>query len=298
MSSTVVYLVATLGTFVAAFLFMMEVFPDVEKIKVRAKMGMGPTIQKRTPAIFRLLRVGMVFVVPIVSGMEFRILPGLRKRVERKLKGAGYAGIIPVDDFIAAKFVFALLMFFLAFLYVQLIGLGPVLLAAIAGFFIPDLWARDQIAYRRKSIRKDLPFFLDLMTLSVEAGLDFSAAIGKVIANAKPSPLREEFEIMLHETQLGASRSEALHSLADRVQTAEIASLSATLIQAAQIGASIGSSLRAQSEIVRSSRFTQAEKQGAAASQKMLIPMVLFVMPAIILVIVAPIIIRYLTGTM
>ena len=136
------------------------------------------------------------------------------------------------------------------------------------------------------------------MTLSVEAGLDFSAAIGKVIANAEPSPLREEFEIMLHETQLGASRSEALHNLADRVQTAEIASLSATLIQAAQIGASIGSSLRAQSEIVRSSRFTQADKPGAAASPTMLSPLVLFLMPAILLVIVAPILMRYPPGTM
>ena len=122
MSATLVYLLATLGTFLATVLFMMEVFPDVEKIKVRAKMGMGPTIQKRTPAIFRLLRFGMVFVVPIVSGMEFRVLPGIRKRVERKLKGAGYAGVIPVDDFIAAKFVFAMLMFFLVLLYVQLIG--------------------------------------------------------------------------------------------------------------------------------------------------------------------------------
>ena len=134
------------------------------------------------------------------------------------------------------------------------------------------------------------------MTLSVEAGLDFTSAIAKVIENSKPSALREEFQIMLHETELGASRSDALHNLAERVQTTEIASLSATLIQAAQIGASIGDSLRAQSEIVRASRFNTAEKQGAEASQKMLIPMVLFVMPAVLLVITAPIIIRYLTG--
>lgn len=293
MSSFIVYSITFFGSWLAATLLLTEMLPDIERLKVQSKMGMGPLQHRSTPALFRIIRPGMVFITPFVSGWEWK---ALRRREDRMLKAGGFFGVIPTDDFIAAHIVFGLLLMGLAFLYIELLGLGPVMLCGMAGFWIPELWIRDQINARKKSITKDLPFFLDLLTLSVEAGLDFSAAIAKVIEKARPSPLREEFQIMLHESQLGASRSEALHSLAERVQTAEIASLSATLIQAAQIGASIGDSLRAQSEIVRSSRFTMAEKKGAEASQKMLIPMVLFVMPAVLLVITAPIIIRYATG--
>lgn len=289
----VTYLAVFFLVTIASALFISEAIPDFEKLRVRAKMGVGPTMTKSTPALFRVIRPLLVFVTPLVSGLEF---PGMRQRAEKRLKAGGFQGIVPVEDFISAKFVFAGVLFTLAFLYIEVIPLGLVIVSGVAGFFVPNLWIRDQIRARQKAITKDLPFFLDLLTLSVEAGLDFSAAIAKVVEKAKPSPLREEFQIMLHETQLGASRSEALHNLADRVQTIEIASLSATLIQAAQIGASIGVSLRAQSEIVRAARFNMAEKKGAEASQKMLIPMVLFVMPSVLIVIVAPIIIRYVYG--
>jgi len=293
MTGFLAYLFTFLLVWVGSTLLIAEMVPDFERLRLRAKMGVGPVVTKSTPALFRIIRPLLVFVSPVVSGVEF---PGMRARSERRIKGAGYQGIVSVDDFIAAKFVFAGVLFVLALLYIQLLPLAAVVFAGIAGFFVPNMWASDQIKARQKAITKDLPFFLDLLTLSVEAGLDFSAAIAKVVENAKPSPLREEFQMMMHETQLGASRSEALHNLADRVQTIEIASLAATLIQAAQIGASIGVSLRAQSEIVRSARFTTAEKKGAEASQKMLIPMVLFVMPSVLLVITAPIIIRYVYG--
>jgi tight adherence protein C len=288
-----VYLLVFFLTWIAFTLLISEMVPDFEKLKVRAKMGVGPTMTKSTPALFRVIRPFLVFVVPLVSGIEF---PGMRRRVEQRLKASGFQGVVPVEDFIAAKFVFAGMMLLIGLLYIELLPLGAIILLGLAGFFIPNFWVRDQIKARQKAVTKDLPFFLDLLTLSVEAGLDFSAAIGKVVEKARPSALREEFQIMMHETQLGASRSEALHNLAERVQTIEIASLTATLIQAAQIGASIGVSLRAQSEIVRASRFNMAEKKGAEASQKMLIPMVLFVMPAVLLTITAPIIIRYAYG--
>ncbi|MFN7974835.1 MAG: type II secretion system F family protein [Acidobacteriota bacterium] len=291
MPNAIAYLLTFFLTFGATTLFISEMFPDFEKLRVRAKMGVGPMMTKETPALFRIVRPLLVLVAPFIAGLE---LPGMRKRVERRLKAGGFFGVLPVDDFIAAKFVFAGLLAGLALLYIEVLPVGVIVLAGIAGFFVPNLWIRDRINFRRKAITKDLPFFLDLLTLSVEAGLDFSAAIGKVVEKARPSALREEFQIMLHETQLGASRSEALHNLSERIQTAEIASLTATLIQAAQIGASIGVSLRAQSEIVRSSRFTTAEKKGAEASQKMLIPMILFVMPSVLLVITAPIIISYI----
>lgn len=292
-----VYAIAFLGTATAASLILSEMMPDLQSMKVRTKMG-GPLASKQMPGLFKVIRPGILLVAPIIGGTDIAWMPGIKKRTEKKLKAGGYYGVVPVEEFIAAKFVFAAMAIVVSIIYLPIVGIAPLYLGTLAGFFIPNLWIRDQIAARRKQITKDLPFFLDLMTLSVEAGLDFSAAIAKVIEKARPSALREEFQIMLHETQLGASRSEALHNLAERIQTSEIASLSATLIQAAQIGASIGDSLRAQSEIVRSSRFTTAEKKGAEASQKMLIPMVLFVMPSVLLVIVSPIIIRYVTGDM
>jgi tight adherence protein C len=129
---------------------------------------------------------------------------------------------------------------------------------------------------------------VDLLALSTEAGLDFMGAIGKVVEKAKPSPLVQELEMLLKEIKIGASRAEAMRSMAWRIDLMEINSFVAVLISADEMGASIGKILRQQSEQIRHQRFIRAEKAGAKASQAVLIPMMLFIMPAIFIIIFGP----------
>jgi tight adherence protein C len=133
-----------------------------------------------------------------------------------------------------------------------------------------------------------MPFIVDLLALSTEAGLDFMGAIGKVVEKAKPSPLVEEFEQVLKEIQVGSSRAEALQEMSNRLNMSEISSFVAILISADQMGASIGKVLRQQSEQIRTERFLAGEKEGAKASQKIMLPMFLFILPAIMLTIFGP----------
>lgn len=139
-----------------------------------------------------------------------------------------------------------------------------------------------------------MPFIVDLLALSTEAGLDFVGAIGKVVEKAKLSPLVEEFSQLLKEIKVGASRQEALREMASRIGMTEINSFVAILISADQMGASIGKILRQQSEQIRVERLVRAEKAGAAASQKILLPLVLFILPAVFLMIGAPFVLGFI----
>ena len=150
------------------------------------------------------------------------------------------------------------------------------------------------IATRRKAIVRALPYTLDLLTLSVEAGLDFIAAIQRLIQRARPNALLTEFNHMLREIRLGTSRSDALRSLADRLQIEEISSFTTLLIQADQLGASIGNVLRAQADQMRTRRFQAAETAGARASQFILFPLVIFIFPAIFIIILGPVVLSFL----
>jgi tight adherence protein C len=159
----------------------------------------------------------------------------------------------------------------------------------VFGYFYPDkVWLPSVIKERQENIRRAMPFVVDLLALSTEAGLDFMGAIGKVAEKAKPSPLIQEFETLLKEIKVGSSRAEAMRSFAWRVDMQEISSFVAVLVSADEMGASIGKILRQQSEQIRHERFIRAEKAGAQASQKILLPMIFFIIPAIFIIIFGP----------
>ena len=163
-----------------------------------------------------------------------------------------------------------------------------VLGSGMVGWFYPNFWVSGRIQARQQKILRAMPFIVDLLALSTEAGLDFIGAIGKVVEKATPSPLVEEFGQLLKEIKVGASRQEALRELAARIAMQEINSFVAILISADQMGASIGKILRQQSEQIRSERMVRAEKAGAAARKKSCFPLVLFILPAVMLMIFGP----------
>jgi tight adherence protein C len=163
-----------------------------------------------------------------------------------------------------------------------------IIASGVGGWFYPDFWVKNRMQARQKQVVRAMPFIVDLLALSTEAGLDFIGAIGKVVEKAAPSPLVEEFSQMLKEIKVGASRQEALREMAARIDCTEINSFVAILISADQMGASIGKILRQQSEQIRVQRILAAEKAGAAAAQKVLLVMVFVIVPAVFIMVFGP----------
>lgn len=132
--------------------------------------------------------------------------------------------------------------------------------------------------------------------ISVEAGLDFIAAMSKVNEKAKASALTEEFEIVIREIKIGASRAEALRNLAWRVDLIQISSFCATLVAADSVGASIGPILKALAVEIRQKKSAEIEKAGATAATKILFPMMIFIIPSVLLIVFAPIVLEMVRG--
>lgn len=237
------------------------------------------------------------YVVPtLVRGKK--IWDSSRQTYRRKLISGGLKTEFTPDEFIAFK-LFLILFFPLVGGMLKAteaidLDLMYILGSGILGWFYPDLWINGRITRRQTEIRKSMPFIVDLLALSTEAGLDFVGAIGKVVEKAKPSPLVEEFGQLLKEIKVGASRQEALREMGLRVGMSEINSFVAILISADQMGASIGKILRQQSEQIRSERITRAEKEGAKAASRVIIPIIVCVLPAVLLIAVGPMILQFI----
>ena len=226
--------------------------------------------------------------------------PDYRRKVERKLLTAGLSGELNADEFIGLQILWGFMVpLFLVILNLTLhLGYPYWFCFALGlfGVYFPHLYCRMQTQQRYVSVVSDLPFFIDLLALSTEAGLDFIAAIQRIVDKAEDSVLAHELSIVLKDIKLGSSRAEALRSLASRLEIAEITSFVAVVNDADQTGASIAKVLKDQSEQMRLERFVRAEKAGARASQLMLLPMVLFILPAVFIVVFAPVILQFYYG--
>src|SRR5262249_1206409 len=151
---------------------------------------------------------------------------------------------------------------------------GWSLIAAVIGAFYPLLWVNDQVKRRHLLISRALPFNLDLLTLSVEAGLDFTAALAKGVEKAKPGPLKDELQIVLEQLKSGKTREEALKAMIARVDLPSLSQFVTALIQADKMGTSLGKVLRIQSTQMRIDRTQRAEKLANEAPVKMLFPLI------------------------
>jgi tight adherence protein C len=168
-------------------------------------------------------------------------------------------------------------------------GIGLLLMGAFAagGFIAPDYFVSLKARGRRESIRANLPDALDLLAVSVEAGLGFDGAIAKLTEHME-GPLAEEFGLTLGEMRIGESRADALKRMSERVDAPELSSFTRAIIQADQLGTSLGRILRVQAADTRMRRQAQAEEKAMKAPIKMLFPPVLFIFPAMFLVILGP----------
>lgn len=176
-------------------------------------------------------------------------------------------------------------------------GLVFAIPAAALGFFLPELWLRGKINKRQDDIRKAMPDALDLLTICVEAGLGFDAAMAKVYEKWD-NPLAEGFGRVIREIQLGKLRRDSLKDMSDRMGVSEMTSFIAAVIQSEQLGVSMSKVLRIQADQMRVKRRQHAEEQAHKAPIKMLIPMAILIFPSICIVLLTPAILMLLGSTL
>jgi tight adherence protein C len=168
-----------------------------------------------------------------------------------------------------------------------LLKVGFVVLFTLIGYVLPGAQVSTMAAKRQRAIQKQLPDVMDLLTISVEAGLGFDAALSQVTKNV-PGPLAEEIGRLLQEVQIGSSRAEAFRHLGDRTNVAELQSFTLSMIQADLFGVSIANVLRAQSKELRQKRRQRAEELAQKIPVKLLFPMIFLVLPALFVIILGP----------
>ena len=166
----------------------------------------------------------------------------------------------------------------------------------IGGFMLPDQIVKDLRKKRERAIVRMLPGSVDVLSLSVEAGLEFLMAIRRLVERGAAGPLRDELATILNDIKLGETRANAMKAFAKRIEIPEVSSFVSVLVQADALGASIGPVLQQQAERMRVERFQRAEKEGAKASQKILFPLVLCIFPAVLIVILGPVALNFIYG--
>ena len=236
-------------------------------------------------------------LVPLVEASArfmARFTPARTLEVTRhKLDLAGNPNNWSATEFFGIRGLAALLLAALTLALTLLSGAGLAqqlfftLLMGLLGFFLPVVWLSRRIRRRQQEVIKTLPDALDLLTISVEAGLPFDGAMQRV-AEKWDNEISRAFERMLNEMRMGKSRREALRNMASRIEVPDVTSFVAALVQADQLGISIAKVLRIQSEQMRIKRRQRAEEKARQAPIKMLIPMTFLIFPTILIIILGP----------
>jgi len=237
-------------------------------------------------------------IIPVVRRIgEFSARFTPQKAIQdtaRRLELAGNPWPIDAATFLAIRFILAVVLagFLIAVVIISppsnpsdnFMYIGG---AAFAGFFLPHLMLTSRITRRQKEIRKAMPDALDLLTICVEAGLGFDAAMSKV-SEKWENELSLAFARVIREVQLGKVRRDALKDMSDRLGIAEMTSFVAAIIQSEQLGVSMAKVLRIQSDQMRVKRRQRAEEEAHKAPVKMIIPMALLIFPSIMIIILTP----------
>ncbi len=221
--------------------------------------------------------------------------PGYENKMGRNLIKAGESSNWKPEDIMAFQeigFVVGILFGLVVANFFN-INLLWCLVGALIGLFYPIIWVNDKVTKRHLAISRALPFNLDLLTLSVEAGLDFTAALAKVVEKGKTGPLRDELNLVLKQLKMGKTREEALKSMIARVDLPALTQFVTALIQADKMGTSLGKVLRIQSTQLRIERTQRAEKLANEAPVKMLFPLIACIFPTVFMVLFGPIVFAF-----
>lgn len=175
--------------------------------------------------------------------------------------------------------------------YLQVVAIG-----AVFGWLYPAIWLKDRLALRRRELLKTLPFYLDIITLCIEAGLNVQGAMSQAVAKGPKGVLREEFQRVLRDIRAGKARAESLRNMAERLNEPGATHFSTAVTQAESMGMNLGPVLRAQADQRRTERFQRAEKMAMEAPVKLLFPLIAFIFPCTFIVLFFPIIMKFMNA--
>ena len=253
-------------------------------------------LELQAPFIERTLRP----LAAAISGRMSRVAStSFTEKTEKRLALAGNPGDLRVADWLGIKAICAVIfgiLFFFLFAIVGIlalpfpVGAGFGLIGALLGYTIPEFWLGGRVKKRQKAILMMIPDALDLLTISVRAGLGFDAALAKVVEKLQ-GPLSDEFRRALAEVRVGKARRDALRDIVARTEVGPLTNFIGAIIQAEQLGVSISKVLQVQSEQLRIERRQRAEEMAAKAPIKMLFPLVGCIFPSLFIVILGPAII-------
>ncbi|HHX01612.1 MAG TPA: type II secretion system F family protein [Firmicutes bacterium] len=216
--------------------------------------------------------------------------PGYQK-LRRQLLLAGEPGKLKPQEFIVLKLTISALTFVLGIILP--VSLTNVVVLVAVSWLLPDLYLQQKIRKRQLAITLAIPDVLDLLTVSVEAGLGFDAAVARVIEKAE-GPLAEELRRMLYEMRIGKPRRDALRNLSERTGVGYLHNFVTAVIQADQLGVSISKVLRIQSQDIRRQRRQKAEEEAMKAPIKMLLPLVGLIFPSLFIILLGPSILHFM----
>ena len=289
------------GTLMAFLFFSGRPIPEISKRASQVR-------KQKTPEEVEAEELAKPFsdriIAPLIDSLATvtqRMMPGtMTARLRTRLQEAGRP--VSVERFLGLKLIAsaATLAFFMSVLLpAQPVEKRPMslllgIVCALSAFNLPDFWLSRKGEQRKVAMRRYLAEVMDLLCVSVEAGLGFDGAVQKVAEKFR-EPVSGEFKSYLIEVRLGKSRSEALRNLARRTGLPEMQTFVAAIVQADQLGVSIATVLRTQSDALRTKRRQQAEERAMKAPIKMLIPLVFFIFPTLFLVLLGPAAIHFMT---
>jgi tight adherence protein C len=262
---------------------------------LRALARIEPTISNEVPPLKDRILRPMLHTL----GAQFSRLtsPKERERTQKDLGAVGMSSQWDEGEWKGLQYGLAVLLGLLLFGLFSLLHASPLMriealvVGILIGYLFPRSWLKARTKQRQQEIEKKLPDVLDLLTVSVEAGLGFDAALLKVVEKQKGA-LAEEFLKVLQEIKMGRPRRDALRDLSKRNSVEDLSNVVASLVQADQLGISIGGVLRNQSIQIRQKHRQRAEEKAQKAPVKMMIPLVFFVFPSVFIVILGPAVIQ------
>lgn len=287
--------------FVSALVGFGAVF--VLFLLTRSAVQVRQGVPREDRAYLDPLPKGLRFLWPLVNVVDHwvggRFSAGYIEKVDVQLRLTHLIFLMSARQFIALSIVSAVVATSLALFAMVALGLFSILtppFVALLGYYYPRIWMRDVRRARIVAIQKQLPVYLDFLTLAVEAGLNINGAIQKAVEKGPDGPLRREFEHVLRDLKSGLNRADALRRFDERQGIKEVTNFVGAVIQAERMGSGLASTLRFQSEQRRAERFQRAEKQAMEAPVKLVFPLMVFIFPVTFVVLGFPIAMKFMQG--
>jgi len=289
---------ASAAVFVAITAFVLWIGGGVLRARLSAtsRLAAYGTQELRDDTLRQPLSQRAIAPLVLAAGrFVSRFVPGSgwTKRTDQRIVYAGLQSRLDANSWVVIKVLSVLASIGLVAVMTRFVtgDLGRVILLGglilILGVFTPDVWLNRRIDDRRRAMQRSLPDMLDLLVISVEAGLGFDSALARVV-DTVPGPLAEEFFRMLQETRVGVSRREAMRHLMERTDLEELRSFLLAMMQAEAFGVAIARVLRVQADEMRIKRRQIAQEKAFGAPVKMVFPLVLCIFPTLFVVLLGP----------